>query len=72
MKQCNFPEWSGEEVEYFEPTRVIRSYGYDVFANPISDESMQYNNEIFKCVLNIEGEVAAEKLEYPGNIIVEL
>ena len=67
MKQRNFPEWSGEKAEYVEPTQVVRSYGYDVFANAVSEEAMQYNNETFSCVLKVEGETAAEKKEYPDD-----
>lgn len=66
MKQRDFPEWADEEVEYVEPTQVVRSYGYDVFANPISEESMRYNDETFKCVLGVEGTVAVERIEYSG------
>ncbi|NKB39436.1 MAG: 4Fe-4S dicluster domain-containing protein [Gammaproteobacteria bacterium] len=64
MKQRNFPEWSAEQAEYVEPTQVVRSFGYDVFANPVSDEAMQYNNDTFGCVLKVEGEIAQNKNAY--------
>ncbi|NKB37631.1 MAG: 4Fe-4S dicluster domain-containing protein [Gammaproteobacteria bacterium] len=64
MTTRDFPEWSGEKAEYVEPTQVVRSFGYDVFANPISDEAMQYNNDTFTCVLAVEGEVAENVQHY--------
>ena len=64
MKSRNFPEWSSEKAEYVEPTQVVRSYGYDVFANPVSDEAMQHNDATFTCVLGVEGEVADDVLAY--------
>jgi formate hydrogenlyase subunit 6/NADH:ubiquinone oxidoreductase subunit I len=67
MKQRDFPEWSGEKAEYVEPTQVVRSFGYDVFASPVSDEAMQYNNDTFACVLSVEGEVAGELNAYDND-----
>ena len=64
MNKRNFPEWAGDKAEYVEPTQVVRSYGYDVFANPVSEETMQYNNHTFGCVLAVEGEVAEKKEVY--------
>lgn len=64
MESRNFPEWSAEEAEYVEPTQVVRSYGYDVFASPVSDAAMQHNNDTFECVLKVEGEVAQEVTDY--------
>lgn len=69
MKARNFPEWSAEKAEYVEPTQVVRSFGYDVFAKPVSDEAMQYNNDTFACVLNVEGEVAKDRNEYSDDAI---
>ena len=28
------------ELEYVEPTQVVRSFGYDVFANEVSEEAL--------------------------------
>ena len=68
MAERNFPEWAGEQAEYVEPTQVVRSYGYDVFANPVSEEAMQHNNATFECVLGVEGEVANRQIEYENTV----
>lgn len=64
MATRDFPEWSAEKAEYVEPTQVVRSFGYDVFANPVSDEAMLHNNATFECVPHVEGDVAEVKLDY--------
>ena len=40
MTQRVLPEWSKDELEYVEPTQVVRSFGYDVFANEVSEEAL--------------------------------
>ena len=67
MPERNFPEWSAEKAEYVEPTQVVRSFGYDVFANPVSDKAMQHNNATFECVLGVEGEPAVEQHQYSSH-----
>ena len=66
MSQRVLPEWSKDELEYVEPTQVVRSFGYDVFANEISEESLRYNEQTVARVLQVDGEVAPEKREYAG------
>ena len=65
MQQRDFPEWSSEEVEYVEPTQVVRSFGYDVMANPIPNDFMDVIDDTFTCVLTAEGKVADKRYEYP-------
>ena len=67
MKQRNFPEWAGKKVEYVEPTQVGRSYGYELLANPVSDEAMQYSNDTITCVLSAEGDAASVQKPYPDD-----
>ena len=45
MNQRVLPEWSKDELEYVEPTQVVRSFGYDVFANEVSEETLRYNEQ---------------------------
>ena len=68
MSQRVLPEWSKDELEYVEPTQVVRSFGYDVFANEVSEETLGYNEQTITRVLQVDGEVAAEKKPYasPG------
>ena len=62
MSQRVLPEWSKDELEYVEPTQVVRSFGYDVFANEVSEETLGYNEQTIARVLQVDGEVAAEKI----------
>ena len=61
MSQRVLPEWNKDELEYVEPTQVVRSFGYDVFANDISEETLSYNERTIARVLQVDGEVTAEK-----------
>jgi len=65
MTQRVLPEWSGEELEYVEPTQVCRSFGYDVFSNIHGDESLSWNEKTIACVPDVDGEVAEGKVNYP-------
>lgn len=66
MTQRVLPEWSKDELEYVEPTQVVRSFGYDVFANEVSEEALHYNEHTVARVLQVDGEVASEKRDYSG------
>ncbi len=66
MNQRVLPEWSKDELEYVEPTQVVRSFGYDVFANEVSEEALGYNEQTVARVLQVDGEVAPEKRDYSG------
>ncbi len=52
------PEWSGAELEYVEPTQVVRSFGYDVFVNEYHEETFNWNEKTIGCVPEVDGEVA--------------
>ena len=64
MNQRVLPEWSKDELEYVEPTQVVRSFGYDVFANEVSEETLHYNEQTITRVLQVEGEVATDKKHF--------
>jgi epoxyqueuosine reductase QueG len=65
MVQRVLPEWSGDELEYVEPTQVARSFGYDVFANEYGPETFEWNEQTVACVPEVDGEVAADRTEFP-------
>ena len=64
MGQRVLPEWSKDDLEYVEPTQVVRSFGYDVFANEVSEETLGYNEQTVARVLQVDGEVATEKRRF--------
>jgi len=66
MTQRVIPEWNKPELEYVEPTQVVRSFGYDVYANPVDEKIMEYNEQTIVRVLEMDGEVAAKKRGFSG------
>ena len=58
MNQRVLPEWSKDKLEYVEPTQVVRSFGYDVFANEVSEETLKHNEQTIAKILEVDGEVA--------------
>lgn len=59
------PEWDKSELDYVEPTQVVRSFGYDVFAKPPGPQEMEYLNDTVASVFAVEGPVAAGRVDYP-------
>ena len=53
MTQRVLPEWSKDELEYVEPTQVVRSFGYDVFANVKAFDG-KYKNSFIERVKQID------------------
>lgn len=64
MSRPVLPEWRGEELEYVEPTQVVRSFGYDVFAAEVSNESMKWFEQTIGTVFKVEGEVASQQAPF--------
>ncbi len=58
------PEWSGDELNYVEPTQVARSFGYNIFSSKHDDETLEWNQKTIASVPEVDGPVADEKVEY--------
>ncbi len=64
MSQRVIDEWNKPELEYVEPTQVTRSFGYDVFAAGATPKTMEHLEKTVACVMQVDGEVAEQRLEY--------
>ena len=65
MAQRVIDEWSNPDLEYVEPGQVCRSFGYEIYAYKPSAETFEWLEKSLACVPEVDGEVAAERIEYP-------
>ncbi|MEQ8388591.1 MAG: 4Fe-4S dicluster domain-containing protein [Alphaproteobacteria bacterium] len=58
------PEWNSPDLEYVEPTQVVRSFGYDIFSGPYDEEAVRHDQKTIECVLDVDGPVNETKTAY--------